>query len=158
MREAVLVVCVVSAAKCLIGQMAGGTKMKGQLRFMLDMLLAIVLVTPFAEGIVHFELPEVSSYELTDDYAADLRNRALAEEAAENISGVLMQQITAAGIGCEKVSAEVNISEDGSISISKVWVTAEDIGAAAEIIRNSLGEETEVVNESSENTGEAAGE
>ena len=100
MREAVLAVCVVSAAKCLIGQMAGGTKMKGQLRFMLDMLLAIVLVTPFAEGIVHFELPEVSSYELTDDYAADLRNRALAEEAAENISGVLMQQITAAGLIC----------------------------------------------------------
>ena len=145
MREAVLAVCVVSAAKCLIGQMAGGTKMKGQLRFMLDMLLAIVLVTPFAEGIVHFELPEVSSYELTDDYAADLRNRALVEEAAENISGVLMQQITAAGIGCEKVSAEVNISEDGSIYISRITVEADDFEAAAAAVRGSLGSETEVV-------------
>ena len=28
MREAILAVCVVSAAKCLIGQAAGGTKMK----------------------------------------------------------------------------------------------------------------------------------
>ena len=41
---------------------------------------------------------------------------------------------------------DVNISEDNSISISKVTVSAEDFAAASEIIRNCLGSETEVEN------------
>ena len=57
-----------------------------------------------------------------------------------------MQQIEAAGIKCEKIETEVNISETNSISISSVTIRADNFEAAAKVVRNSLGAETEVYN------------
>lgn len=157
LKPAVLAVCAVSAAKCLIGQAAGAAKMKNQIRLMLDVLLALVLITPFVQGFSGFELPQVGVYELADyGYSQELYLQALSEQTAANVEEILAQQLTAAGVGCEKIVADVNISEDNSISITKVTVTTEDFEAAAEIVKNSLGRETEVVNGSSEKTGRSA--
>ncbi|MDO4862737.1 MAG: hypothetical protein Q4A05_01100 [Ruminococcus sp.] len=147
-KAAVLAVCVVSAAKSLIGQTAGSVKMKDQLRLILDILLALVITAPFVSGFAGFELPEIGAYKLTDyDYSQELCDRALAEQTAANVCDILAEQLAAAGIDCGKISAEVNILSDGSISISRVTVNTEDTEGAAEVIHNTLGAETEVVNE-----------
>ena len=147
-KAAVLAVCAVSAAKSLIGQTSGSVKMKGQLRLILDILLALVITAPFVSGFADFSLPDISAYELSDSsYAQELYDCALAERTASNVSDILTEQLAAAGIGCGKITAEVNILSDGSISISRVTVNTEDIEGAAEVIHNTLGDETEVVNE-----------
>lgn len=146
LRSVLLAVCIVSAVKFFVGQTAGGSKMKDQLKLMLDVLLALVLITPFAQGTGSFELPQIEQWEF-DTYAAQqLYDRAMTEEAARNIEDALRQQICAAGISCTDISADVNISADNCISISRVTVISDDFEAAALIVRNSLGSETEVVN------------
>ncbi|MCR5708621.1 MAG: hypothetical protein K6G82_10150 [Ruminococcus sp.] len=147
-KAAVLAVCSVTAAKCLIGQTAGSLKMKGQLKLILDILLALVITAPFVSGFSDLSLPEIGAYELSDtEYQQELYDRALAEQTATNVENILIEQLAAAGIDCKKISAEVNILSDGSISISRVTVDTEDIAGAAEVIRCTLGDETEVVNE-----------
>lgn len=145
-KSAVMAVCIVSAAKCLIGNIASASKLKNQLAMVLNLLLAVVMISPFVNGISEFELPEISDYELEYDYSSDIYAEVLVEQTAMNIESVLMEQILSAGIPCEKIEAEINISPDYSISISRVTVTSEDFQAAVEIIRKSLGDGTEVVN------------
>ena len=156
-KAAVLSVCVISAVKFIIGQTAGGLKMKDQLKTMLDILLAVVLITPFVNGVFHFELPEISAYEFEySDTQQEIYNKALAQQTAGNVEDILSQQISAAGIELKNISAEVNISSDGSISITKVTVTTEDFEAASVIVKNSIGWETEVINGSGEEFAETA--
>ena len=84
-------------------------------------------------------LSDISGY-------AEIYDNELARQTGENISNVLMTQLKAAGIAVEKIRTDVNISTDGSISINKVIVETEEPEAAARLIRNSLGQETEVIN------------
>ena len=147
-KAAVLAVCVVSAAKSLIGQMTGNMKMKDQLRLILNIILALVITTPVVSGLAGFSLPETDIGSCIDyDSARELYDRALAEQTASNVNDILTEQLAAAGIDCGKINAEVNISPEGSISINRVTVSTEDILGAAEVIRNTLGAETEVINE-----------
>ncbi|MDE7363673.1 MAG: hypothetical protein K2N27_02105 [Ruminococcus sp.] len=147
-KSAVMAVCIVSAVKCIIGNIASASKLKNQLEMMMKLLLAIVMISPFASGISSFELPDISDYSFSAyDYSDDIYSEALIKQSAENIESVLIGQITASGISFEKIKVEVNISADYSIFINRVTVTSEDFEAVAEIVRNSLGNETEVVNE-----------
>lgn len=146
-KSAVMAVCVVSAAKCLIGNIASASKLKSQIEIIMNLLLAVVMLSPFVSGTSGFELPEITDYQLADyDYSYDIYASALAEKTSENIESVLIQQITAAGVSFEKIEVEVNISPDYSISINRVTVTSQEFQAAADIITSSLGSETEVIN------------
>ena len=57
-----------------------------------------------------------------------------------------MEQIKASGIKCEEIKVSVNISETNSIDINSITVSADNYEAAADVIRSSLGAETEVRN------------
>lgn len=145
MKTAVMAICAISAVKCVIGSIAEASKMKNQIAVLMDLMLAVVMISPVVSGIKNFSLPEISTVDLAEyGYSDELYTNALAEQTARNVESVLMEQLVAAGIICSKIEAEVNISEDLSISITKVTVTSEDFAAAAGIIRSSLGEETEV--------------
>lgn len=146
--EAVRTVCFVSVGICLIGKIGGATKLKAQLEFIFKLILAVVIVSSFFSENIEFDLSDIRRNCISEraDYKA-LYERELAESTGKNISDVLMSQLRAAGVKAEKIRTEVNISKDGSISINKVIVETDETEAAANIIRNSLGQETEVVNE-----------
>lgn len=142
-----MAVAVASAGICLTENLVSGTRLHRQMKVLLDAVLAIVMINPFVYGSAGLELPDTGSIPGPDSsYAAGLYNESLSRTAAENVGSVLMGQLSAAGIGCEKMDIDVNISADGSISISMVTVSSDDFTAAEEIIRNSLGSGTEVVN------------
>ena len=148
LKTIIIAVCVLSAAKSLIGQMSGGLKIKGQLKLILDIIFALVITTPFISGFNDIQLPELSNYEV-DDYEVAQRifNEALAEKTASNVCDILTEQITSQGLKCDKITVDVNILNDGCISINRVTVRTSDIENVEEVIRNTLGVETEVVNE-----------
>ncbi len=139
--------CLVSAGICLIKEITGGSKLKVQIDMLFKLILAIVLISPFLGDDIEIKLPDISGIESrgSRDYS-EIYENSIAERMGENISDVLMSQLRAAGIAIENIRTEVNISEDGSISINKVIVETEDTEAAAVIIRDSLGQETEVIN------------
>lgn len=146
-KSAVMAVCIISAAKCIIGNIASASKLKNQIGMIMNLLLAVFIISPFVHGFSDFEMPDISVYNITDyDYSNDMYASVLANQTAENIESVLSQQLSALGIYCDKIEVEVNISADYSISINKVTVTSEDFEAAALIVKGSLGTETEVIN------------
>lgn len=144
-KTAAAAICAVSAGGALICGIFGGTVLRRQLRLLLDIILAIVLTAPFAGGGTEAEIPEVCTFDMGEyNYSQELYKEALREQTAENIAELLRQQIEAAGIECGEIEPEVNISEDMSIDIERVVLTAEDYSAAAEIVKDSLGADTEV--------------
>lgn len=143
-RNAVMAVCIVSAGVCIIENMVSGTRLKSQMKFLLNLTVITILVASFTKGGINFELPDFSSYDTT--YSQEMYNNEICRQTAENISDSLYVQISNAGIICTEIETEVNILEDNSIFISKVIISADDFGTAAEIVRNSVGSNTEVVN------------
>ena len=145
--SAVRTVCIVSAGICLIKAIAGSSKLKVRIDMLFKLLLAVVIVSPFVKEDIEIKLPDISGISSSDSTNyTDMYEKDLAERSGENISDVLMTQLKAAGVAVEKIRTEVNISHDGSISINRVIIETEYPDAAARIIRESLGEETEVVN------------
>lgn len=140
-------VCAVSALICVMRMIAGGTRLKGQAELIAKLVLAASVISLFSEGTISFEVPDIN-YGSVQDFSASeqLYDHELIRQTGENISEVLRGQLEAAGIDAEKIETEVNILEDGSIIISRVIISSADNEAAAEIIRSSLGQETEVVN------------
>lgn len=146
-KSAVVAVCIISAVKCIIGSVASASELKNQIAMIMNLLLAVFIISPFVHGFSEFEMPDISAYSITDyDYSDDIYASVLASQTSENIESVLSQQLSAVGIYCDKIEVEVNISADYSISINKVTVTSEDFEAAALIVKSSLGTETEVIN------------
>lgn len=144
-KNAVMAVCIVSAGVCMIENMVSGTKLKSQMKLLLNLTVASVLIASFTKGGISFELPDFPSYD-ADEYSYSVYSEEMCRQTAENISGILLEHLSAAGINCSKIETEVNISDDNSIFISKVTISADDFGKAAEIIRNSIGSDTEVIN------------
>lgn len=144
-KNAVMAVCIVSAGICMIENMVTATKLKSQMKLLLNLTVATVLIASFTKGGISFELPDFPSYD-ADEYSYSLYSEEMCRQTAENISGILLEQLSAAGINCSKIETEVNISDDNSIFISKVTISADDFGKATEIIRNSIGSDTEVIN------------
>ena len=140
-------VCAVSALICVLRMISGGTRLKSQAELLMKLILGMAVAAVFTDGISDFELPEAFSGSGTDySIMSQVCDEEVAARAGENISEVLRGQLCAAGIDAEKIRTEVNILQDGSITISRVVISTEDIEAAAAVIRSSLGQETEVVN------------
>lgn len=144
-KNAVMAVCIVSAGVCIIENMVTATKLKSQMKLLLNLTVATVLIASFTKGGISFELPDFPSYD-ADEYSYSLYSEEMCRQTAENISDILLEQLSASGINCSKIETEVNISDDNSIFISKVTISADDFGKATEIIRNSIGSDTEVIN------------
>ena len=146
-KSAALSVCMVSAGICAVRSLVSGTVLRNKVETILKIIFAIVLLAPLANGCKDFEMPRPENYELSEyGYSAEKYRDELAGRCRENLTSVLRQQFESYGINCREIEVDVNISEDNSISISKVTVSAEDFAAASEIIRNCLGSETEVEN------------
>jgi hypothetical protein len=147
MLKAVRSICYVSVGIFLLRLVTDGTKLKKQAAFVMKLVFAVVFASTVIRGFNEFEFPEIGQYEASDySQAANRYRQEVAEKAAENISDVLRSQLEAAGIDVKELQTEINISEDGSIDISRVIVSSADPAAAAELIRKSLGHETEVIN------------
>lgn len=150
LKNSVIAVCTVSAAICIMESLVSGTRLKNQMKLILNLVLITAAAAPFFKGGFHIDLSEPGSFSSADyGYSQEIYNEELRRQTSYNISSVLLQQIQAAGISCEKIETEINIPEDGSISITKVTLKTDDFKRAAEIVRSSLGNETEVVNEDS---------
>lgn len=143
-KNAVMAICIVSAGVCMIENMVSGTRLKSQMKFLLNLTVITVLIASFTKGSLNFEMPDIQSEDT--EYSQELYNNEICRQTAENISSILSEQINNAGIICTEINTEVNISDDNSIFISKVIISADDFEKAEKIIKNNVGSNMEVVN------------
>ena len=147
-RASVMAVCTVSAAICLAEQLMQGTRLRTPVQLILRLVLAAVIMMPFA-GVTDVSLPDIAAYTFDEEdlYGEELYLSELKRLTEENLADSLMEELTAEGIKCGKITPEINISQDGGISIIRVVLAAGTDEGAAEVIRRSLGADTEVVYE-----------
>lgn len=139
-------VCIISAVICIVDSLTAGTRFRSQIKLILNLVLIIVIAAPLVKGTFELNLPDLSLYEMSDySNTENVYREEMLYTTGENISAVLRSQLEAAGIVCDKIETSVNISETNSISISSVTISTDNFEAAAEIIRNSLGSDTEVL-------------
>lgn len=144
LKNAVMAICIVSAGICMIENMVSGTRLKSQMKFLLNLVVVTVLIASFTKGGIDFELPDFQENDA--GYSWELYNNEICQQTSENISSILYGQISDAGINCTEIHTEVNISDDNSIFISKVTISADDFKTAEQIVKNSIGSNTEVIN------------
>ena len=144
---AVRAVCFVSVGVCIVQSITDGTRLRGAADLVLKQIFALAVTAPIVSGAFEIELPDLSAFDSTDySYSTEIYENEFRAQISENISAVLREQLKAAGINAEKIDTEVNISQDGSISINRVIISTSDFEASAKIIRGSIGQETEVIN------------
>lgn len=144
---AVRAVCFVSVGVCIVQSITDGARLRGQADMILKLIFAVAVTAPIVSGVFELEMPDLSAFDSTDySYSAEIYENELRTQLSENISAVLLEQLNAAGIKTEKIDTEVNISQDGSISINRVIISTSDFEASAKMIRDSIGQETEVIN------------
>ena len=144
---AVRMVCFVSVGICIVQSITDVTRLRAQAEFILKLIFAVTVTAPIVSGVFNIELPDLSAFDGADhSYSTEIYENELCRQMSENISAVLKEQLGAAGHRIEKIDTEVNISQDGSININRVIISTQDFEAAAEIIRGSIGQETEVIN------------
>jgi hypothetical protein len=144
---AVRAVCITAAGICMISHLTEGTKLRHQAEFIYKLVFAMTVAGLFINGCMGLDLPDLSSFE-SEEYcfSTDIYDKAIAEQTASNINDILLSQLNSAGISVEDIDTEVNISENSGISINRVIIRTAEFEKAAELIRSSLGQETEVIN------------
>ncbi len=147
-KTAIKTICILTVSICMTEYLTSWTRLKNQMKYILNGIFILVLTVLIINVVSSAELPSLGDYtEINSTYDSnELYISEMKAQTEANITLVLQQQLDAFGIKYEKIETTVNISETNSISISKVTVTAEDFKSAERIIKNSLGEETEVIN------------
>ena len=144
---AVRAVCITAAGICMISHLTEGTKLRQQAEFIYKLVFATAVAGLFINGCTGLDLPDLSSFESEEySFSTDIYDKAIAEQTASNINDILLSQLNSAGISVEDIDTEVNISENSGISINRVIIRTAEFEKAAELIRSSLGQETEVIN------------
>jgi len=146
MESTIISVCIISLAISVSENLTAGTKLGNQIKFILSLMLIAVIFRPFSDNAV---LPDISGIPDIGDiqvYSDDVRNQELANQISENISEALRNEMEKKGFSPAFIETEVNISESDSISINRVTVGTDNFPEAEKIIKENLGEETEVLN------------
>ncbi|MBO4877756.1 MAG: hypothetical protein J5501_07110 [Ruminococcus sp.] len=144
-RNTVISACTVSACISLIASVSNGTRLGKSVRFIGDLVLALLLITPFINGASLSELSLMpvdtgySSYVTEEQY-----RQTVCREAEDNLRSMLCAELESAGIEYEEIEPEMHIDEQWNICIDRVRIKAGS-SDAAEAVRSYLGEETEVL-------------
>lgn len=91
-------------------------------------------------------LSQIAAYETAEESVVDFTRageRAIKQRVEAEIVEQCEKLLSSVGMTAEKISADVNISSDGSISITKINLYGTNDIRAAEFLQNQLGIETE---------------
>jgi hypothetical protein len=90
-KSTVMAICAISAARSIVGGILSDSKLKSSVILMLDLFLALTLITPIAQGTLAFEFPDLSYYTYTsEDLENDAYGAALKAETEQNINDILI--------------------------------------------------------------------
>lgn len=143
MESAVLSVCIVSLAISISENLTAGTRLGKQVKFILSLILIAVIFRPFSDNISLPDIPDIPEFQ---QYSDEFYNNEMKMRISENISEAFEDELLKNGINTDFIDTDINISDSDSISINSVTVGTDNFQRAEMIIKENLGEETEVLN------------
>lgn len=146
MNMFILPICIISLAISICENLTSGTRLGKQIKFLLSLILLTVIFKPFSDGVSLPDIPEIPDITELEEYSQEFFSQETADMIAENISRKLVDELLKNNINTDFIETEINISDSDSISINRVTVGTDNFKQAEKIIKDNLGEETEVLN------------
>jgi len=140
--------CFISLAISFIDMICPEKKFEKQLKVIFSLIFIISVITPFLKGDIIFDLPEIDIVSADISVENERYNDEIIKEIERNVEKGLCNELLAKNLYTEEISVSVNISDNNSISISKVIFYTENSETEEEIyseIRKILGDETEII-------------
>lgn len=140
--------CFVSLAISLVDMICPEKKFEKQLKVIFSLLFVISVATPFLKGDIILDFPEIDIVSADVSIEKERYDDEIVKQIKENVEKGLRDELISKNLYTKEISVSVNISDNNSISISKVIFYTENSEMEEEIyseIRKILGEETEII-------------
>lgn len=140
--------CFVSLAISLVDMICPEKKFEKQLKVIFSLLFVISVATPFLKGDIILDFPEIDIVSADISVESKRYDDTIIKEIEQNVEKGLRDELISKNLYTKEISVSVNISDNNSISISKVIFYTENSEMDEEIyseIRKILGEETEII-------------
>lgn len=140
--------CFVSLAISLVDMICPEKKFEKQLKVIFSLLFVISVATPFLKGDIILDFPEIDIASADISVESKRYDDTIIKEIEQNVEKGLRDELISKNLYTKEISVSVNISDNNSISISKVIFYTENSEMDEEIyseIRKILGEETEII-------------
>ncbi|MBQ8727022.1 MAG: stage III sporulation protein AF [Oscillospiraceae bacterium] len=140
--------CFVSLAISFVDMICPEKKFEKQLKVIFSLVFVISIATPVVKGDIVLDFPEIDIVSADVSIEKERYDDEIVKQIKENVEKGLYNELLAKNLYTEEISVIVNISDNNSISISKVIFYTENSEMDEEIyseIRKILGEETEII-------------
>lgn len=148
-KELVTTLCLAGIGLAIYKMMVPSGTYEKQIRVLVSLVFILGVISPFARG--EISIPVSANNELIEsiEYARieEQANSYLKSHFTTNLESALIKVLEEKGIAVDKISVNVDISEEYSISINEVRVLISnnaDTGAVKAAIIKEVGEDTEI--------------
>lgn len=147
-RSAAAAVCFLGTAFSIIGCFLPAEKFKSEFKLIFSLMMIVIIAKPFVSGDIDLKDANASAVQTQADiddsvrYGEELLRQSVCANISENIERLCAEKNIAV-----QISSNVNISEDGSISINRIDIQASDESsalAAEKLIRSEIPGEYEI--------------
>ena len=141
-KSAAAAVCFLGTAFSIIGCFLPAEKFKSEFKLIFSLMMIVIIAKPFISGDIDLKDTNASAVQVQADvdYGVQYGEELLRQSVCANVSGNIERLCAEKNIAA-KISADVNISEDGSISINRIDIKASDESSAYEaekLIRSEI--------------------
>ncbi len=148
-KELVTTLCLAGIGLAIYKMMVPSGTYEKQIRVLVSLVFILGVISPFARG--EISIPVSANNELIEsiEYARieEQANSYLKSHFTTNLESALIKVLEEKGVAVDKISVNVDISEEYSISINEVRVLISnnaDTGAVKAAIIKEVGEDTEI--------------
>ena len=142
------IACFVSLAISFVDMICPEKKFEKQLKVIFSLIFVISVAMPFLKGNIILDFPEIDIVSSDISLKNQHYNDEIIKQIKKNVEEGLQNELLAKNLHTEEISVNVNISDNNSISISKVIFYTKNSETEEEIyseIRKILGDETEII-------------
>lgn len=148
LRAITLTACFLGIATVIVDTVQPGETFSKQIRMVFSLIFAVAV----ANMVINFKSVRTERQTfntVTENNSKRLEtsvNDILENSVKTSLENELSARLADKGIECEEISAEINISDDGSICINKVFLKCGDrFEEGRRILENNIGEKVPVV-------------
>lgn len=149
-RQWAVAVCATAVVCTLLRQLFPDTRLGEQGRMLLPCLFLCVLLTPISSHFQDVKLPSFTAENTLDEEEITARMRQqITTRVNDTLLAMVNQALEGYGWAAEKVEAEVDIAEDGSISMGQITLYVDEqvarrSTAVRQVAEKRLGQTVEV--------------
>ncbi|MGN0614289.1 MAG: hypothetical protein ACI4JB_10385 [Porcipelethomonas sp.] len=140
LKKIILTACIISIAVTIADCLKPGEKYSRQLKNIFSVIFVSGLIAAAVKTGIDFQLPEFDVNTYSQEYSDIERtaDAALETEVEKRIDEIAENLLKNEKISCEKIVSDININEDGGISINRIDYKGDDFEQARRIIEENF--------------------